>query len=161
MGQCGADTSRITAFAARIRQGEAVPRALERAGAPPGARAFVEATWKILESDSPHGVATAFTLGREDIVPEMFQAMIGGVRERFPERMSRFGYYLERHIHIDRERHAPMAARMLERLCGEDPRRWREATEAALAALRARVALWDGVRGEIARRGLKPALSPR
>lgn len=150
MAQCGANTSRIMTFVEMIRQGETVPNALSRAGAPPPARAFVETTWNILESDSPHGIAAAFTIGREEIVPEMFQTVIGNIRKRSPERMARFSYYLERHINIDKERHAPMAARMLERLCGNDPRRWQEATETAQRALRARITLWDGVRDETA-----------
>lgn len=150
MEQCGADTTKIMTFVEMIHQGETVPKALSRAGAPPPARAFVETTWNILESDSPHEIAAAFTIGREEIVPEMFQTMIGNIRKRFPERMARFSYYLQRHIDIDKERHAPMASRMLERLCEDDPHRWQEATETAQRALRARIALWDGVRDELA-----------
>lgn len=150
MAQCGANTSRIMTFVEMIRQGETVPKALGRAGAPAPARAFVETTWKILESDSPHGIAAAFTVGREEIVPEMFQSMIGNIRKRFPERMARFSYYLERHINIDKERHGPMSFKMLERLCGDDSRRWNEAAETARRALRARITLWNGVREELA-----------
>jgi len=153
MTQCGADASRIAAFVELVGRGETVPYALRRAGAPPAARAFVESTWSILETKSPHRIAAAFTIGREEIVPEMFQVMIGDIRKRFPERMSVFGYYLERHINIDKDRHAPMAERMLAGLCGDDPRRWREAVETAQAALRARITLWDGVLGEIASSG--------
>lgn len=150
MRQCGADTSRIMSFIEMVGLGETVPRALVRSEAPRSARAFVENTWTILESRSPHRIAAAFTIGREEIVPEMFQAMIGDIRRRFPERLARFGYYLERHINVDKERHAPMAARMLERLCGDDSRRWQEATDAAQTALRARIALWDCVQARIA-----------
>lgn len=150
MAQCGADTSRIMAFIERVGRGEAVPSALIRADAPPAARAFVTTTWSILESRSPHRIAAAFTIGREEIVPEMFQAVIRDIQKRFPERMSRFSRYLERHINIDKDRHAPMAERMLERLCGDEPLRWREAAESAQTALRARIALWDGLRGELA-----------
>lgn len=150
MAQCGADTSRLRAFVERVGRGEAVPSALIRAGAPPAARAFVTTTWSILESRSPHRIAAAFTIGREEIVPEMFQAVIADIQRLFPERMSRFSLYLMRHINIDKERHAPMAERMLERLCDGDPLRWREATETAQMALGARIALWDGVRDEIA-----------
>lgn len=153
MEQCGADTSRIALFIENVRRGEKVPAALRRAEAPAPARAFVENTWAILDTGAPHRIAAAFTIGREEIVPEMFRVVIGNIQSRFPERMSRFAYYLERHISIDTERHAPMAARMLERLCGEDSRRWREAAETAQTALRARVELWDGVRAEISRPG--------
>jgi hypothetical protein len=53
--------------------------------------------------------------------------------------------YLERHIHLDGERHGPMAARMLESICGDDPARWAEAEIGASAAIRARIAFWTGV----------------
>jgi len=153
MAQCGADTSRITAFIDIVGRGETVLRALSAAGAPEAARAFVGTTWNIIESKSSHRIAAAFTLGREEIVPEMFQAVIGNIERYFPERMSRFSFYLNRHVNVDKERHAPMAARMLEGLCGSDPLKWREAAEAAQTALRARIKLWDEVRREIAQAG--------
>ena len=39
----------------------------------------------------------------------------------------------------------PMAARMLESICGDDPARWAEAEIGASAAIRARIAFWTGV----------------
>lgn len=149
MSDCGADTSRITAFTEMLACGKTVPDALRLADAPAAARAFVETTWTIVESRSPHRIAAAFTLGREEIVPAMFQGVIGNIQKRFPNRMDRFAYYLERHIHIDKDRHAPMAARMLARLCADDPVRCDEATQAARTALRARIALWDDVQLKI------------
>lgn len=56
-----------------------------------------------------------------------------------------FRIYLERHIELDEGHHAPMGRRLLRELCGDDPVRWEEATEAARQALQARLALWDGV----------------
>lgn len=151
MAQCGADTSRMADVIGMLAQCETVPRALTRARAPEAAQAFVETTWTIIQSKSPHRIAAAFTLGREEIVPDMFQSVIANIQKRFPGRMSRFSYYLERHINIDKDRHAPMAARMLEMLCGSDPVKWREATDSAQTALRARIKLWDGVWRDIAK----------
>jgi hypothetical protein len=34
---------------------------------------------------------------------------------------------------------------MLSHVCGEDPQKWTEATATAQEALRARIALWDGI----------------
>ncbi len=56
-----------------------------------------------------------------------------------------FELYLKRHIELDGEEHGPMGARMLMRLCGEDEERWRSAEAAAVRAMTARQALWDGV----------------
>lgn len=149
MEQCGADASRIRDFVDRLRRGEHVLAALDDSDAPAAARKFVAHTWRIISSQSPHQIAAAFAIGREEIVPEMFQVVVRNIQERFPGRFSRFGYYLERHINIDKERHAPMAARMLEALCGNDEAKWVEAVHAAQTSLKARVDLWDEVKGVI------------
>lgn len=60
-----------------------------------------------------------------------------------------FQYYLSRHIELDLHQHAPMAERLIEQLCGEDPARYIAADSAAVAALTARKSLWDGVVQEI------------
>jgi hypothetical protein len=145
MEQCGADASRIKDFVDRLRRGEDVLAALDSSNAPAASRRFVSHTWRIISSKSPHQIVAAFAIGREEIVPEMFQVVVRNIQERFPGRFSRFGYYLERHIHVDKERHAPMAARMLETLCGDDEAKWGEALDSAQASLKARVELWDGV----------------
>lgn len=65
-----------------------------------------------------------------------------------------FRVYLERHIELDGESHGPMGERLLMNLCGRDADKWAGATRAALDALRARRALWDGVMRDIqAQRG--------
>jgi hypothetical protein len=38
-----------------------------------------------------------------------------------------------------------MALQMVSELCGNDAVKWSEAAEAAESALRARIALWDGI----------------
>lgn len=53
--------------------------------------------------------------------------------------------YLHRHIELDADTHAPMARRLLGLLCGREPGRWAEAERAAVDAIEARRALWDGV----------------
>ena len=61
----------------------------------------------------------------------------------------RFYYYLERHIEIDGEAHGPASMNLIETLCEQDPVRIVEAEQAAVAAIRARIALWDGVLARI------------
>ncbi len=46
---------------------------------------------------------------------------------------------LERHIHLDAERHIPMAGRMLERLCQEDEKVWVRVRAIVAGALEARI----------------------
>ena len=151
MEQCGADTARIDDFLERLRRGEGIAEALAKAGVPKAARAFVEITWQLVESGAAHAIAAAFALGREELIPEMFRALVVDLQRRFPGQLSLLQNYLERHIRVDEAHHTPMALRMLAGLCNDDARKWREAEEAARGALHARIALWDGVTERIAR----------
>jgi len=150
MKQCGANTACIDDFVVRLRHGEDVLAALHHCHAPQPSHTFVKTTWQILSSRLPYKIAAAFAIGREEIVPEMFQVVMQNIQARFPEHTTRFGYYLERHIKVDRDRHAPMAMRMLTELCGEDTDKWQAATESARMALTARIRLWDEVKEQIA-----------
>jgi hypothetical protein len=56
-------------------------------------------------------------------------------------------YYLQRHIDVDGDHHGPLAIRMVELLCGDDPVRLEEARVAAEKALQWRLDLWSAVQG--------------
>ena len=145
MAQSGANASAIDDFLDRLGRGDPVDKALEQARVPEAARIFVRATWDILASKSTHSIAAAFTFGREDLIPDMFRALVLDLDERFPNQLGLLRYYLERHIQLDEEHHTPLARRMVAALCETDQKKWREAEEAARAALHARIALWDGI----------------
>jgi hypothetical protein len=143
MEQSGADTQPIKAFLNLIRDGADVPRALIEAGAPAPSAEFVATTWKILENAPVHCRAAAFAFGREDLIPEMFDQVVkvddhGG-------KLATFRDYLARHIEVDGEQHTPMAMQMLADLCDEDASKWDECAGTIIAALNARVRLWDGI----------------
>jgi hypothetical protein len=147
MEQAGADTGPVTEFLDRIRNGEPVPSALQAAGVPAAAAEFVGTTWRFIESAPLHCQAAAFAFGREDLIPEMFDQVVkiddqGG-------RLSTFKDYLARHIEVDGEEHTPMAMAMLADLCGDDSAKWAEAAATIIAALQARVALWDGILAQL------------
>ncbi len=150
MEQCGADISLINVFLDSIYQGKGICEALKTAGVPQAAQVFVETTWKIIESGSIHAIAAAFTLGREDPIPHMFRVLVATHYKHFPGQLSFFRHYLERHIHLDEERHTPMAFQVLTELCNNDSRKWREVEETARIALNARIALWNAVVEQIA-----------
>ncbi len=145
MAQSGANASGIDGFLDRLGRGDPWYGALEQARVPEAARIFVRATWDILGSKSTHSIAAAFTFGREDLIPDMFRALVLDLDERFPNQLGLLRYYLERHIQLDEEHHTPLARRMVAALCETDQKKWREAEEAARDALHARIALWDGV----------------
>lgn len=145
MVQCAADTSRIDEFVGRLERKEPVLEALAMAGPPKAAQDFVRTTWLIIESDSTHCIASAFTFGREELIPDMFRALVADLHNRFPGQWNLLLHYLERHIHLDEEHHTPLALQMLAGLCRDNEERWREAEETARLALNARIALWDGI----------------
>ena len=82
-------------------------------------------------------------------VPERIQDWTRGLEELRRDKRRHFRLYLERHIGIDEEHHAPMGKRMLRMLCEDDDTKWHEATEAARAALVTRSDLWDGILQEL------------
>ncbi|MEY4960984.1 MAG: hypothetical protein RL610_1163 [Pseudomonadota bacterium] len=145
MDQCGADTTRVNDFIECIRSGDGIRYAMLRAEIPQPAREFVERTWDIIESQSPHRIAAAFTLGREDVIPEVFRNSLKTIEKHLPVELGHFAYYLDRHIHADSDRHTPMAMRMLVALCGEDADKWQEASETTQVLLQARQEFLDAI----------------
>ena len=72
MKQCGANTSPIDGFMGDLRRGVPVLTALASPTVPEAARRFVEKTFKIIETGNLCSVASAFTFGREDLLPDVF-----------------------------------------------------------------------------------------
>ena len=146
MEECGADTAPIHRLVAAVAAGQSVAQALDAAGAPASVRQFVGTTFSIIESGKSHGIAAAFTFGREDLIPDMFRQLVGELRDRFPGQLDTFTYYLDRHIQLDEEVHAPMAQQMVRELCADDPERWLECQQVSIRCLEARIELWDGIK---------------
>ncbi|HEX6525142.1 MAG TPA: DUF3050 domain-containing protein [Streptosporangiaceae bacterium] len=143
MTQAGADTSIIDAFIDRLRAGHPVLMAIDEAKVPEPSAEFIRLTWNLIESAPVHAQAAAFAFGREDLIPDMFQQVVG-VNERVGS-LGTFVDYLARHIQVDSEEHTPMAMQMLADLCGEDHAKWAECSETINLALAARAHLWDGI----------------
>ncbi|MDI5961235.1 DUF3050 domain-containing protein [Streptantibioticus silvisoli] len=143
MAAAGADTTPIDTFIGLLRDGTGVAEALKRAEVPQGAADFVTTTWGIIESAPVHCQAAAFAFGREDLIPEMFQQVVG--IEDTAGTLTVFKDYLARHIEVDGEMHTPMAMQMLIDLCGDDRAKWEECARTVHDALSARVALWDSI----------------
>jgi hypothetical protein len=97
-------------------------------------------------------------MGREQVIPDMFRALLRDMQVREHEAPA-FHYYLERHIHLDEDHHGPLSLRMLDELCAGDPRKLREAEQAARTAIEARIEFWDGVLGSLELQ--RPAEKPR
>lgn len=145
MTSCGASTATIDQFLDAIRFGKPVSSALESAPAPESVRHFVRQTFAVIEEGSTCAIASAFTFGREDLLPALFRRVVDELTVQTPGRLAKFRYYLNRHIGLDEEEHGPMASKLITLLCGTDEDRWRGAQDAAVRALEARKDLWDGM----------------
>ena len=145
MREAGADTAPVQRMLAALASGASVPEALAAAPAPASVQEFVKHTFAVIAGGQPHAIAAAFTFGREDVIPDMFRNLVDDLAQRFPGQLDTFIYYLNRHIELDEDHHAPLAHQMVRDLCGTDATRWQEATETARQGMAARVAFWDGI----------------
>lgn len=149
MSEVGADTSQSERFVAAVeRQG--IAAALELSCVPAPSRTFTATTFRFIDGDKPHQVAAALALGREHIIPCMFRSIlrrIGVTDKQAPI----FHFYLNRHVHLDEDFHAPLSLRLLNGLCDGDENKLQEAVDAAELAVRARIEFWDGVLAAIGR----------
>ena len=143
MREVGADPRQPLRFV-QLASEQGIDAALTAGIAPEAARLFTATTFSFVDSGKPHCVAAALALGREHVIPAMFRAFLE--RMAVTEQQAPvFHYYLRRHIHLDEDFHAPLSLRLLEGLCAGDPEKIREAREAAVRAVDARVRFWDGV----------------
>lgn len=158
MQQCGASTDAIDSLLQSLRDGDPLVAALTNSDAPQEAQSFVRDTFGFLAQDKLHVTAAAFTFGREDLIPDMFQGFVRDLNRELAGRLETFVWYLQRHIEVDGEEHGPMALRMISELCGDDETKWQEAETAAVAALESRLRFWDGIHAKVQARRSVPAL---
>jgi hypothetical protein len=145
MEQCGADVRLVSRLLAAVADDTPLDDILSRAPLPRGVETFVAATLGIARSGQVHRIAAAFTYGREDVIPVMFEQLVRRLAAQKQDRWSLMLYYLHRHIQHDGDRHGPMARALVRRLCGDDGRLWAEAEETARACLEARIELWHQI----------------
>jgi hypothetical protein len=145
MKQAGANTAVIENMVADVIAGKTVPEALAAAGVHEAVQQFVRNTFDTIDTGAPHLMAAVFTFGREDLIPGMFISFVKELNAQKQVDVSVFQYYLERHIEVDGDHHSHLAYEMTEQLCGDDETKWADATTYVQAALRARIALWNGI----------------
>ena len=145
MKRCGASTYTIDRFLDGVRSDCSVDSALAKCDAPRCVRQFVYQTFDVIEGGDLCAIASAFTFGREDLLPDVFQRVVDELNVEASGGLDDFKFYLGRHIELDGDHHGPMAARMITGLCGDDDIKWRVAEGAAVRSLQARKALWDGM----------------
>ena len=134
MKECGANTNEIDKFVNSVSD-------LNLPKVNTAIDSFLATTFDILNSGEAHKIAAAFTFGREDLIPDMFTAIVNDLSKE--HKLDKFIYYLERHIELDGGEHGPLALELISNLCEGDKQKWKEVEETAIACLVARKELWD------------------
>ncbi|MDT0556370.1 DUF3050 domain-containing protein [Patiriisocius hiemis] len=150
MKKAEASTLKIDNLLIAIETEKNIFKAIEKSKLPKAIVTFLNFTFNTIKKGKMHEIAAAFTFGREDLIPDMFSVIIKNIQENFPEKdLSNFKYYFDRHIELDGDEHGPMALQMVEQLCGNDRKKWREVEHIVVASLHAREQLWDGILDEL------------
>jgi len=149
MQEMNADCTKVDGFIEEISKGEDVLKSIENLSIHKSIKDFVAYTFKIINTNEDHKIASAFTFGREDIIPDMFLKIVGETTLKSNKKFDNFIYYLERHIELDGDEHGPLSLQMIEELCGDDDKKWQEVLEVAKASLQVRINLWSAVEEEL------------
>jgi hypothetical protein len=157
MHQLGANTAGMQHLLQYISNGTGIDEALQKLGLPKGVHDFVRYTFQVIQNEPVHVQAAVFTFGREDLIPDMFIGLVKELAQSFPEQVSIFRYYLERHIEVDGDHHSQLAMQMVSELCGEDEQKWQAATAAAQEALQHRKQLWNAVLQQVQQKKMAAA----
>lgn len=150
MEQVQADTSVIGLFVNAIENGDSIETAAKRIDLEIPILEFIQFTMEVVNSNKPHCIASAFTFGREDVIPDMFLEIVSQSQTQDNDKTyGKLLYYLNRHIELDGDEHGPISLKMVAELCGEDTTKWEEVLETAKDALKFRLKLWDHITDSI------------
>lgn len=158
MQDCNASTTKIEQFLDEVEATKNIFIAVKNSQLDEAVKDFLNFTFKVIEKGKAHEIASAFTFGREDLIPNMFTEILRNFKASFPEtNLSKLIYYFERHIELDADEHGPMAMKMIEELAENDPIKWKEMEEVAVEALEKRVGLWNAIEKTIKEKELSLA----
>ena len=141
----GAKTTLINSFVKEIKDSRSYFDSAKKIELPKVVKEFMDFTFDIIKTNKNHVIASVFTFGREDLIPDMFIEIVKKLSNEKNIKADLLIYYLERHIELDADEHGPMALKMIQNLCGNDPVKWEEATIASEKALKMRIKLWDSI----------------
>ena len=145
MHQMGSDTTSILSLLTKVQFGIPIHEAIKSSGFSDNVNKFLDFTFSVALHAPAHVKAAVFTFGREDLIPSMFHKLLEQLNAEFPEKVSTFKYYIERHIEVDGDHHSHLAIAMVSELSGDDDAKWEEACVAAKKALEMRYLLWDSI----------------
>ena len=144
----GLNTSEIINNLNTLNNIETIDKDIEKLDIKSYVKDFLKFTFSVIKRGKIHEVASVFTFGREDLIPDMFIPLIEGINSENND-LNKLIYYFKRHIEVDGDMHGPMSMEMLSYLCNNDPSKISESALIAEKALLARISLWDGIENEI------------
>ncbi len=146
METMGANVKGIEDFVVRAKASSDIQKAIVESELDARIKDFLNFTFSVIQGGEAHQIASAFTFGREDLIPDMFTSILNELQAKSPAvDMSKFIYYFQRHIELDGDEHGPLAMQMISELAGDDDKKWQEMQDIALQALQVRSKLWDAI----------------
>jgi hypothetical protein len=144
MRQVNASTKAIDAFILNLKSGKSIDLSFNELSIDSRVMDFVKFSFSVIDTNQPHLVASAFTFGREDVIPDMFIEILKNSDSENTS-YNKLRYYLQRHIELDGDEHGPLSLKMISELCQKDDQKWDEALSVAKQSLEKRILLWDAI----------------
>jgi len=145
MQEVHADTEKVQNFINTLNGIEDIEEKITSSSLAAAEKDFLQFTFATIKTNEAHKIASAFTFGREDLIPDMFIEIIKQSNQEGKNSYPKLTYYLERHIEIDGDEHGPLSLEMIAELCGDNDKKWGEALEIAKSALQQRINLWNEI----------------
>lgn len=130
MHQIGADPKAIHFALELLQDNQDINTVIPQINTNQKVHDFLSYTFNTIASQQPHLIASVFTFGREDLIPDMFLEILDRVDESNTKYI-KLRYYLDRHIELDGDEHGPLSLMMIEELCGNDTQKWEEVEKVA------------------------------
>ncbi|WP_237275379.1 DUF3050 domain-containing protein [Tenacibaculum ovolyticum] len=149
MKEVGADITEMNSFIFKLIEGKNINEVVNSSIVIDEVKEFLKFTFDVINTSESHIIASSFTFGREDVIPDMFFEIVKNTEEKSNLNYNKLTYYLKRHIELDGDEHGPLSLQMIEELCGEDQQKWDDVLYYAKESLQKRINLWNGIAKKI------------
>ena len=146
MKEIGADSSKILKLIDCINREDSAYEIINNLDILDEVKDFVKFDLDTALSEDLPKIVGSFTLGREKVIPNMFEHIVQSVANA--NATNKFTTYLSRHIDIDGDRHGPLSSKLLDKLCSSD-KNLEVAYQAGIDSLNLRLKVWDKISDNI------------